>query len=223
MEGKELVNKLESFILGERAAVFGTAFVESIKSEFKLSQGEMEGLDHAISFGFKLSSAVLDGIIEYPTKLYFHHYRMVNMFLDQLSLKVVRIIEKEGFRALAIPASQIVDWKRQTSYLSHKKVAYLSGLGWIGRNNLLVHPEFGSQLRFATVLTSLKLPSKEPLGFGCGDCRLCISSCPVGAITDDPEDFNHLACYNKLDEFKKKNFVGQHICGICVKVCRVKA
>ncbi|MDP8253780.1 MAG: hypothetical protein P9X27_05230 [Candidatus Kaelpia aquatica] len=223
MKEKELASKLEEFVLGEGAAVFGTAPIKEIKPAFDLSQKELEGLDYAISFGFKLSDSVLDGIIEHPTKLYFHHYRMVNMFLDQLSLKAVRIIEKDGFRALAIPASQIVDWKKQSSYLSHRKIAYLAGLGWVGRNNLLVHPEFGSQLRFATVLTSIKLPFKEPLKFGCGDCKLCVAACPVSAIAEDPGDFNHLSCYNKLDQFRKKNFVGQHICGICVKVCRKKA
>jgi len=219
---RELLNRLNSFVLSEGAAVFGTAAIKEIKSDFKLSINEVDKLDYAISFGFKLSESILNGISDHPTKLYFHHYRMVNMFLDQLSLRVVRMIENEGSKALAIPASQIVDWKKQTSHLSHRKVAYLAGLGWIGRNNLLVNPKFGSQLRFATVLTDFELPSKIPLEFGCGDCRLCISACPAGAISEDPKDFNHLSCYNKLDDFKKKNFVGQHICGVCVKVCREK-
>jgi epoxyqueuosine reductase len=219
---REFLTRLKNYALEQGAVLFGTASVKEIKDEFKLLEEESRGLDYAISFGFKLSDAVLDGIREHPTKLYFHHYRMVNMFLDQLSLKMAGVIEREGFKALAIPASQIVDWKEQSSHLSHKRVAYLAGLGWIGRNNLLVNPRFGSRLRFATILTDVELPFKEPMAFGCGDCELCMSVCPAGAIKRDPKDFDHMACYNKLDQFKKRNLVGQHICGICVKVCREK-
>ncbi len=223
MGSADLVKKLKEFVLEEGAAVCGTTSVKDIKNEFDLPKEKIKNLNYAISIGFKLSDSVIEQIIDYPTKLYFHHYRMANMFLDQLALRVVAKIELKNFSALSIPASFMVDWKSQSSYLSHKKIANLCGLGWIGRNNLLVSPEFGSYLRFATILTDLKLPHSEPLDFGCGDCFLCLKKCPAGAIKEKPSDFDHIACYNKLDEFKKRNLVAQHICGICVKSCKPKA
>lgn len=222
MKRADLIERIKAFVLAEGACVFGTAKIKSIKEEFDFSPDELNDLDYAFSFGFRLSSKILEQIKDHPTKLYFHHYRTVNMFLDQLALKVSNLLQKEGYLAVAIPASQIIDFKTQRAHLSHKKIACLAGLGWIGRNNLLVSPLYGSQLRLVTLLTNLELPESRVLEFGCGDCFSCIEVCPVNAIKEKPEDFDHLACYNKLDEFRKKNFVGQHICGICVKICRGK-
>jgi len=218
----DLVEKLKKFAFKEGAALFGTCCVEKIKNEFNFSEKDLEDLNYAVSIAYRLSESVLNQIQDHPTKLYYHHYRMVNMFLDQLALKVSNILQNEGYKSLPIPASQIIDWKKQTAHLSHKKIAYMSGLGWIGRNNLLVTPEYGAQVRLVTILTDLKLPQKKLLKFGCGDCFDCMPVCPTGAIKELPCDFDHIACYNKLDEFRKKNFVGQHICGICVRTCRPK-
>ncbi len=222
MEDVDLVKKLKEFVFREKAALFGACCIKGIKNEFNFSKEELEDLDYAVSIAYRLSGKVLEQIQDHPTKLYYHHYRMVNMFLDQLALKISNILQTEGYKALPIPVSQIIDWKKQKSHLSHKKIAYMAGLGWIGRNNLLVTPEYGAQVRLVTILTDLELPQKKLLEFGCGDCFDCIPDCPAGAIKENPRDFGHIACYNKLDEFRKKNFVGQHICGICVKSCRPK-
>jgi epoxyqueuosine reductase QueG len=121
---------------------------------------------------------------------------------------------------LPIPASQIVDWKNQRGHLSHKHVSRLAGLGWIGRNNLLVNEKFGSRIRLLTILTDLPLATDSPLSKDCGSCRACQSVCPVGAIKDRPEDFDHLQCYEQLKVFSKTLHFSHHICGICVKACR---
>jgi len=215
----ELIERLKEIALKEGACLFGTACIKEIKNEFNFAEEDIGDLDYAISIAYRLSKKVLDQIHDHPTKIYYHHYRMVNMFLDQLALKISNILQNEGYKALPIPASQIIDWKGQKAHLSHKRIAYLAGLGWIGRNNLLVTPQYGAQVRLVTILTNLEVPKARPLEFGCGDCFACLSACPVGAIKEDPKDFDHIACYNKLDEFRRKNFVGQHICGICVKVC----
>jgi epoxyqueuosine reductase QueG len=125
--------------------------------------------------------------------------------------------------ALPIPASQIIDWERQQAHLSHKKIGRLAGLGWIGRNNLLVNPEFGAQFRLVTVLTNMPLKPDKPLESDCGECRRCLSCCPAAAIKEKQEDFDHKACFNKLKEFRRSGIVSQFICGVCVKACRGSA
>jgi epoxyqueuosine reductase QueG len=132
---------------------------------------------------------------------------------------VASFIQEQGFRALPIPASQIIDWEKQQGHVSHKKVGKLAGLGWIGRNNLFVTPDMGARFRMVTVLTDMPLISGKPLGLDCGSCRRCISTCPAQAIMEAPGDFDHLACYEKLKEFRKKGIVGQYICGVCVQAC----
>jgi epoxyqueuosine reductase QueG len=121
---------------------------------------------------------------------------------------------------MSIPASQIVDWKTQKGHLSHKHVASAAGLGWIGRNNLLVNEKFGSRIRLVTVLTDLPLVISPPSIKDCGSCLNCLSVCPAGAIKVRQEEFDHLRCYEQLRTFAKTLHFSHNICGVCVKACK---
>ena len=119
-------------------------------------------------------------------------------------------------------SSQVIDWDDQLAHLSHKHVAVEAGLGWIGRNNLLVTPQYGARVRLGTVLTDMPLPAGAPLEEDCGECRACIEACPAGAIAEVQEDFDHVGCYEKIREMIKEVNIGQNVCGVCVKACRGK-
>lgn len=199
--------------------LFGVADISAIKKEFLLSSKLTSLLNAAISIGARLSQGVLLDIEDAPTRLYFHHYRCLNAFLDQCALKLASFIQKRGFLAVPIAASQIVDWSKQTAHLSHKRIGFLAGLGWIGRNNLLVNKEFGSHFRLATVLTDMPLKKDKPLNDSCGNCRRCLAVCPAKAIKEDPAHFDHLRCFEKLKEFQKRHLVDQYICGVCLLAC----
>ena len=212
--------ELKRFSQDLGADLFGVANISEIKKDFVLSPNVLEKFDWAISLGVRLSKSILEEIEDAPTRLYFHHYRTVNALLDQLALKACNYIQKKGFLALPIPASQIVDWQKQTAHLSHKKLGVLAGLGWIGRNNLLVNQTFGSQFRLVSVLTNLPLKVDKPVRKDCGDCRLCVKICPAGAIKENLLDFDYARCFAKLKDFQKQRLVDQYICGVCVKVCK---
>lgn len=214
---------LKKFLQSIGANLFGVADISQIKEEFLLPQQLLEKFDQAVSLGVRLSGSVLEEIKDQPTKLYFHHYRTLNASLDQISLRLTNFIQDQGFLALPIPASQILDWQKQTAHLPHKKIGYLAGLGWVGRNNLLVNKNLGSQFRLSTVLTNMPLKADQPVKENCGQCRLCLEVCPAGSIKENPLDFDHLGCFEKLKEFQKKHIVEQYICGVCVNVCRGKS
>ncbi|MFH1457963.1 MAG: hypothetical protein ABIG31_02205 [Candidatus Omnitrophota bacterium] len=211
---------LKKFCQAQGVDLFGVADISRIKKDFILSKDVLEKFDRAISLGVRLSESVLSEIAQVPTKLYFHHYKTVNALLDQIALKASNFIQQKGFLSLPIPASQILDWQKQTGHLSHKQVGYLAGLGWIGRNNLLVNKKLGSQFRLTTILTDLPLETNKPVKQGCGKCRLCIEACPACAIKEDHQMFDPIKCFEKLKEFQKQCLVDQYICGICVNVCR---
>ena len=211
---------LKKFCQEQGIDLFGVADIAKIKKDFMFSKQITEKLDKAICLGARLSTGILEEIESAPTRLYFHHYRTVNTFLDQIALKVANFIEKKGFRALPVPASQILDWQNQKAHLSHKKIGYLAGLGWIGRNNLLVNKNLGSQFRLVSILTNLPLKADKPVEKDCGGCKLCVEICPSQSIKEEPSDFDHTKCFEKLKEFQKQKLVDQYICGICVKVCR---
>ena len=214
---------LRDFALGWGAALFGVADIRGLRDDFSGLSREVTGrLDYGVSLAVRLSGAVIAGIEDEPTKLYFYHYRQLNLFLDQLALRITNFIQKEGNLALPIPSSQLIDWEKQRGHLSHKRIAVEAGLGWTGRNNLLVSPQFGSQIRLVTILTDFPLRTDCRKKLDCGNCKDCISVCPAGAIGERKENFDHLSCYRKLDYFRKKCHIGHHICGICVKACKIK-
>ncbi|MDD5730998.1 MAG: 4Fe-4S binding protein [Candidatus Omnitrophica bacterium] len=212
--------QLKKFALAQGLDLFGVAGIEAIKDEFMLSKEVLGKIDNAVSLGIRLSGGLLQEIENAPTRLYFHHYRTANAILDQIAFRVSWFIQNKGFLAVAIPASQILDWQNQKAHLSHKKIAQLAGLGWTGRNNLLVNKKYGCQLRLVTILTDMPLKLDEPSKDNCADCRLCIEVCPAGAIREKPEEFDHLGCFEKLKEFQKRRLVDQFICGVCVNACR---
>jgi epoxyqueuosine reductase len=185
-------------------SLVGIADISSAREAFHLPEKVRNRFDRAVSLGKRLLDGVLEDIDDHPTPLYFYHYRQLNFFLDRAAFLLASEIQASGFLALPVPASQVLDWKMQTAHVSHKKIAFLAGLGHIGRNNLLVHPAFGSRIRLVTVLTNMPLEA----------------SCPARAIKTRPEDFDHRGCFEKLEEFRQLRFASQHICGICVKACR---
>ena len=211
---------LKKFAFVQGIDLFGVADIAAIRDDFMLSPALVEDFQRAVCLGIRLSGAVLKEIKDAPTKIYFHHYRTANALLDQTALKVSNFIQKRGFAALPIPASQIVDWDKQKGHLSHKAIGVLAGLGWIGRNNLLINPALGGQFRIVTILTDMPLKADKPMKRDCAGCRACIVACPAGAIKDDPQDFDHIKCFEKLKDFQKQKLVDQYICGICVNVCK---
>jgi epoxyqueuosine reductase QueG len=211
---------LKKFCQEQGADLFGVADISKMKGSFMLPKSLLEKFDRAVCLGVRLSASILEEILDTPTKLYFHHYRTANAFLDQLGLKVCNYMQNKGYSALPVPASQILDWQNQKAHLSHKKIGVLSGIGWIGRNNLLVNKALGSQFRLVSILTNMPLKADKPQNADCGDCQVCINVCPSEAIKDNPADFDHLRCFEKLKEFQKQRLVDQYICGICVNACR---
>jgi len=72
-----------------------------------------------------------------------------------------------------------------TAPLMERDFAQLAGLGWIGKNTLVVSKQFGSWIFLAALLTSEPLDYDEPFDAGhCGSCRACLDACPTGALVE---------------------------------------
>ena len=74
-----------------------------------------------------------------------------------------------------------------TAPLAEKQLAVEAGLGWIGRQSLLVTPQFGSFVLLGELLLNDETDAYDtPFeGSRCGSCRACIEHCPTGAILDE--------------------------------------
>ena len=174
-------------------------------------------LPRVIVFGYVLSGSVLATIKDRPTLLYKHHYKTMNWLLDQTAFHFARAIEQQGHAAIAIPASQLVDWRSHKGHISHRHLGQAAGLGHIGRSGLLVHPRYGARVRYASILTDMEFLPDPPASTTCGSCKKCIAACPAHAISEDAMDIHR--CYEQLNQFAAMRGIGQHICGVCVKVC----
>lgn len=173
----------------------------------------------AVVCGVPLHRSVLAEIEDRPTSLYMHHYRQANYQLDRMAFLVAGCIQEEGHEALAVPASQVVKREPLCGMVSHRMLGWAAGLGHIGRSGLLVHPKYGAQMRYVSVLTDMPLEPDTPLETDCGECTACLAPCPASAIHDTAAEFDLKACYAKLSEFTRLQLVGQHVCGVCVKAC----
>lgn len=212
--------QLKNIALAQGTALFGVAAMDDLKQKIiGISPETFDNLPLGVSLGFRLSDKIIEDIKDHPTRLYLHHYRQVNYLLDRIALLLTDFIQKKGYQALPIPASQTIDWENQKGHLSHKHVAACAGIGWIGKNNLLITPEEGARVRLVSILTNFPLTVDEKLTMDCGSCRRCIKVCPAGAIKEEKESFDHVACFQQLKRFRKEHNLGHHICGICVKAC----
>jgi epoxyqueuosine reductase len=189
----------------------------------------LEPYTNAVVIAVAVSSDVFEQIKNEPTPLYVHHYQAVNILLDNITLRLQNEIIREGFRALAIPASLTVDKVNWMGHISHKAMAKAAGLGWQGKSLLLVTPKYGPRVRLATLLTNAPLDPDPLQPNRCGKCIKCQLACPAAAIKgvswdDHPqsrEEALHFSrCVEKLtNDFAKRPDIGKNICGVCISVC----
>lgn len=218
---------MNEILLKEKLTELGADLVGFSRLEKSPIEGQ-DNLIYAITVAVKLPDAVLKTIDKRPTIEYFHTYRTANALLDRITFLGARLIEKQGFNAFPIPASQSTadDKSSYRGAFSHKTGARLSGLGFIGKNALFISKDYGSKIRLATILTDMEVKSEFPIiENGCGECKLCLNACPAGAISGIPyqsgmnrEDFfSAEKCSNHMKTYKD---IGRgSVCGICIKVC----
>src|SRR5215212_9091556 len=68
-----------------------------------------------------------------------------------------------------------------------------SGVGFYGKNTLLITRRFGSWVVLGTLVTDVEVEASRPLELDCGECRLCIEACPTGAL-DEPGVLDATKC-----------------------------
>lgn len=108
-----------------------------------------------------------------------------------------------------------------------KIFAWQAGLGWIGKNNLLIVPDLGSYCFIGMIFLNLELHFNEPQSNLCGDCQLCRDACPNQALVDEHLlDARLCTAYltiEKDSEFsmaEKENLRGWiYGCDTCQKIC----
>lgn len=139
--------------------------------------------------------------------------------LRQRMDKLIDFIKKETTTATFKP---MVD----TGELIDVVAAQRAGLGFIGKNGLLITKEFGSFVYLGEIITNLEFEPDQPLENGCGDCTRCIDACPTDALLGDGR-LNAQRCLSYQTqtkgympmEYRRKITHVIYGCDICQLVC----
>ncbi|MBK9255723.1 MAG: tRNA epoxyqueuosine(34) reductase QueG [Saprospiraceae bacterium] len=103
-----------------------------------------------------------------------------------------------------------------------------SGLGWIGKNTMLIHPKHGSYFFLAEIITDIEMVYDQPIKDYCGTCTRCIDACPTEAISQEGYLMDGSKCISYAtielknsipEEFKDKMGNWMFGCDICQQVC----
>jgi len=120
--------------------------------------------------------------------------------MDTLAVKIADQLGAEGYNSIA---------KLKFGRLPHKTVALNAGLGFIGKNNLLVTEQYGCAVMLGKVLTTAPFVtmSKAPMEPQCGDCTICVDVCPTKTLRGTTWNIT-----TKRDEMMVRK-----LCTICLK------
>lgn len=103
-----------------------------------------------------------------------------------------------------------------------------SGLGWMGKHTLLLHPKKGSHFFLAEIICDLDIAPDHPIKDHCGTCTRCIDACPTDAISSNGYALDATRCISYLTielkeeipiQFKDQMAGYMFGCDICQQVC----
>jgi len=186
------------------------------------------GFPRAVSFGLAILPSVISAVTEGPTAEYRATYDTFNVRLNELGQETVEWLQAQGWRAELRPSTGDFDLQTLMAPFSHKMAATLAGLGWIGKCDLLITPEFGAAVRWATILTDAPLTGGTPvIASRCGACTACVDICPGHAANGKPwqqgtareEFWDPRACLAGMKKINEQCQVNFSICGMCIAIC----
>jgi len=145
-----------------------------------------------------------------PRYTWFDAYETLREKLDELGRRL------GGSYRVLVDANQHVD----------REAAARSGVGFYGKNTLLITRRHGSWVVLGALVTDLELEPTPSVDLDCGDCRLCIDACPTGAL-DEPGTLDSTRCLSywtqapELPPSEYREHLGAQVygCDICQDVC----
>ena len=156
-----------------------------------------------IAVAIPLPKHVIKDLQLAPTREYYKLYTTLNDKLNAIVTAGEKYLTGRGYQAYAQTTDRITVDSDNRSPLSHKTVATRAGLGWIGKNCLLVTPQYGSAVRISSLLTDAPLTN-----------TLWRSGMPREDIVSVS------ACYKKQREIMRKSTgIDTDLCGKCFAVC----
>lgn len=147
---------------------------------------------------------------------YAHEYHRLN---NALNITIAGLAGET--KGIAIPATVpgiIDEIKNVEEYydltISHRVIAEKAGIGWRGKNELVVNPQYSCAIRISSLITGFSLEPTGPSQGNCGDCRACLDACPFLRFKDRLGNYRE-QCWRYM---KHLDLDGE-VCGKCIKAC----
>lgn len=148
------------------------------------------------------------GFSKYTQGLDYHN--VVKGYLD----KICNFIHSVGGHAISF-----VD----NNTLPERYIAYLSGVGFMGKNNMIITRKYGSYVFLGEIITDIELEEDVPIDNLCGNCNLCLKQCPTGAICGNKNSNICLSYITQKKEIEDKwlDKLGGRLfgCDSCQDIC----
>ncbi|MFC1989379.1 4Fe-4S double cluster binding domain-containing protein [Chloroflexota bacterium] len=231
----QLRQELEHLTKSLGVRYFGVADLTPARDFIVQQGGDFLGeYRYGVALGYPLATGYVD-MLPYQnsraaltTYRFMHHH--VDHWLDMVNVQVSCLIENAGYKALPVPTDEIMDRTQHLSVFSLKIPFHLAGLGWMGKNNLVITPEIGPRLRLGAVLTSAPMAifASGTMASQCGDCQICVEACPIGALSgkdfDPNEDREARVDVNKCVGYRREREKeqGAFVCGLCMYACKYR-
>jgi epoxyqueuosine reductase QueG len=179
---------------------------------------------NVISFAYVYPDGVIDniGVIREGAfdrgawNIYAKWYRYLNKSLDESSHMIA-----QEFNGVALTATSTGLSSRFThvsqffpTVISHRVHAEKAGIGWRGKNSLIVNPRYSCMIRLSGVITEESLINTSSLNEDCGECSRCEDVCTFLKNREKLEDYRE-QCRIYLDELELED----EVCGKCIKAC----
>ncbi len=204
-----------------------------------LPEGLKDGLPRAISIARAYEAEIIQAIRNGPNVEYAEAYCELNAELNAIAQSMAGYIKGLGFDAMPLMATvkrspgriskgDFEHLENITVSLPHKTIATLSGLGWIGRTDLLINEKYGPRIRLTTILTDAPFVCDTPITESrCGECYECVTACPVDAgrkenwFQGSPDRYDVVRCDKYTRTVSGELVLAGQLCGICIAACPV--
>lgn len=188
-------------------------------------QKVLPGVRSIISVGQSYFTGLLpDEVRQDPSRGIIASYAWGQDYHDLMGHALAELAEFVQSLARDVQTKSYVD----TGPVLEREVAERAGLGFIGKNTLLIHPRMGSQLFLGEILTTLELvPTSAPRMPSCGSCTRCLESCPTYAfptayVLDSRKCISYLTIeYRGSIPIELRSRIGNHVfgCDDCQTCC----
>ena len=194
-----------------------------------ISKVENSDFNVGIAIAAALPKNVIIDLRTAPTKEYYDLYYSLNRKLNDIVTAGENYLLSLGYEAYAQTTDRVKINQDRATAIPHKTVATRAGLGWIGKNCLLVTSQYGPAVRISSLLTNAPLECNKAIDVSrCGECRVCVEHCPARALKGtlwntgvQREDIvNVEECYKKQNEIMYEHTgIEKDLCGKCFAMC----